>query len=207
MEDLDTIKEFLIESNENLSRLDQEIVELEKDPGNRELVASIFRTIHTIKGTCGFLGFDKLTGVTHLGESILSQVREGKRKATNNLISIILEAVDAIKEMLDVIERTSTEGDNWYEELKARLTGFAEADEQREGLYVAKKSQPKAPITAAAHEGTEQEVRRAPQPEVDLDSDTSILLKLAMAQGWWPRCRQPPMPSCRQPKSPWKKKT
>jgi chemotaxis protein histidine kinase CheA len=64
MEDLDAIREFLIESNENLTRLDQEIVELEKNPGNRELVARVFRTIHTIKGTCGFLGYEKLTGVT-----------------------------------------------------------------------------------------------------------------------------------------------
>jgi two-component system chemotaxis sensor kinase CheA len=185
MEDLDTIKEFLIESNENLGRLDQEIVELEKDPTNRDLVASIFRTIHTIKGTCGFLGFDKLTGVTHLAESILSQVREGKRKATNQLISIVLEAVDAIREILEVIERTNVEGDNWYDELKGRLNSFAEADEQTEGLYVAKRSQAK-PSTEAAAGGSEKEARPAPQPESDIDLDTSILLKLAMRQGFAP---------------------
>ena len=140
MDDFDTIKEFLIESNENLGRLDQEIVELEKDPGNRALLASIFRTIHTIKGTCGFLGFDKLTGVTHSAENILSQVREGKRKATNNLISIILESVDATKELLEIIEHTSGEGDNAYEELKARLEAFSEADETTEAAFVARKS-------------------------------------------------------------------
>jgi two-component system, chemotaxis family, sensor kinase CheA len=140
MEDLDIIKEFLIESNENLGRLDQEIVELEKDPANHELVASIFRTIHTIKGTCGFLGFDKLTGITHSGENILSQVREGKRKATGHLISIILQAVDATKEILEVIERTGGEGDNAFLELKERLEAFAAADEQTEAAYVGKKS-------------------------------------------------------------------
>jgi len=182
MDDLDTIKEFLIESNENLGRLDQEIVELEKDPANRDLVASIFRTIHTIKGTCGFLGFDKLTGVTHLGESILSQVREGKRKVTNDLISIVLETVDAIREILEVIERTNVEGDNWYEELKGRLNSFAEADERTEGLYVAR-SKGKAPVEAAAAGGSEKEARPVPQPETDIDLDTSILLKLAMQQG------------------------
>ena len=128
MEDFDTIREFLIESNENLGRLDQEIVELEKNPTNRELVASIFRTIHTIKGTCGFLGFDKLTGVTHSAENILSQVRDGKRRATNSLISIILESVDATKEILEVIERTAAEGENAYEELKERLHAFSEGN-------------------------------------------------------------------------------
>lgn len=152
MEDFDTIREFLIESNENLGRLDQEIVELEKDPTNRELVASIFRTIHTIKGTCGFLGFDKLTGVTHSAENILSQVRDGKRRATNDLISIILESVDATKEILDVIERTSGEGENAYEELKGRLHAFSEAAEDTESQYVKAKTSREAPAPAAGSE-------------------------------------------------------
>ncbi len=145
MEDFDTIREFLIESNENLGRLDQEIVELEKDPGNSELVASIFRTIHTIKGTCGFLGFDKLTGVTHSAENILSQVRDGKRRATNDLISIILEAVDATKEILEVIERTSGEGENAFEELKERLHAFSEANEETEGKLCARENEASSP--------------------------------------------------------------
>jgi two-component system, chemotaxis family, sensor kinase CheA len=59
------IKDFLQESGENLDRLDQEFVKLEKEPSNLELLKSIFRTIHTIKGTCGFLGFTKLEALTH----------------------------------------------------------------------------------------------------------------------------------------------
>jgi two-component system chemotaxis sensor kinase CheA len=192
MEDLDLIREFLIESNENLGRLDQEIVELEKDPGNRELVASIFRTIHTIKGTCGFLGFDKLTGVTHSAETILSQLREGKRKATNSLISIILEAVDATKEILDVIERTAVEGENAYEELKQRLHAFSEAEEQTESQYVkqkgpsALKSEVSASMAAAGQPAQSNEPPRSDAPAAELrssqtdseiDLDTSILMK------------------------------
>src|SRR5258707_11104763 len=65
MEDQDIIREFLIESGENLNRLDQEIVELERRPQDADLLASIFRTFHTIKGTCGFLGFGTLEAVTH----------------------------------------------------------------------------------------------------------------------------------------------
>ena len=61
----DLIKEFSQESGENLDRLDQDFVKLESDPGDRELLKSIFRTIHTIKGTCGFLGFTKLEALTH----------------------------------------------------------------------------------------------------------------------------------------------
>ena len=58
------VKEFLVESYENLDRLDRDLVTLEKDPQNRDGLASIFRTIHTIKGTCGFFGFNKLQAVT-----------------------------------------------------------------------------------------------------------------------------------------------
>ncbi len=61
----DIVKDFLIESRENLDRLDQELVSLESDPGAKNLLASIFRTIHTIKGSCGFLGFAQLEKVAH----------------------------------------------------------------------------------------------------------------------------------------------
>ena len=77
MQDLDVIREFLVESHENLSRLDQELVELEKRPKDAALLASIFRTIHTIKGTCGFLGFQRLGALAHISESILSELRDG----------------------------------------------------------------------------------------------------------------------------------
>ena len=65
MEDREIVTEFLIESSENLSRLDREMVELEKRPDDAGLLASAFRTIHTIKGTCGFLGFTALEAITH----------------------------------------------------------------------------------------------------------------------------------------------
>ena len=63
----DIVKDFLVESNENLDQLDRDLVTLEKDPTAREVLASIFRTIHTIKGTSGFLGFSRLGSVTHVG--------------------------------------------------------------------------------------------------------------------------------------------
>jgi two-component system, chemotaxis family, sensor kinase CheA len=78
MEDMDEIvQEFLVESHENLDQLDRDLVALEQQPGSRELLASIFRTIHTIKGTSGFLAFPKLESVTHAGESLLARLRDG----------------------------------------------------------------------------------------------------------------------------------
>jgi HPt (histidine-containing phosphotransfer) domain-containing protein len=70
------VREFLVESAENLDLLDRELVRLEKDPRNRDTLASVFRTIHTIKGTCGFLGFTKLESVAHVGENLLSKLRD-----------------------------------------------------------------------------------------------------------------------------------
>lgn len=100
----DITREFLIESTENLSRLDQEIVQLEQNPGQAELLASIFRTMHTIKGTSGMLGFVAVEGIAHLAESLLSQMRSGARVLSPELASLILRAVDAIKEELAAIE-------------------------------------------------------------------------------------------------------
>src|SRR6202030_4876547 len=77
MQDQDVIREFLVESHENLSRLDRELVELEKTPKDAAMLASIFRTIHTIKGTCGFLAFSTLERIAHQAENLLSQLRDG----------------------------------------------------------------------------------------------------------------------------------
>jgi two-component system chemotaxis sensor kinase CheA len=121
MQDQDVIREFLVESHENLSRLDQELVELEKHPRDAALLASIFRTFHTIKGTCGFLAFSTLEKITHQAESLLSQLRDGQRELNPALVSIILETVDASRKVLASIEASGEEGPNQFEDLTQRL--------------------------------------------------------------------------------------
>jgi len=105
----DLLRDFLTESNENLTRLDGEIVALEQNPGEPELLASIFRTIHTIKGTCGFLGLGRLEAVAHSGESVLGRLRDGDLKVSQEIISDVLAAVDVIKGILAGLERTGEE--------------------------------------------------------------------------------------------------
>ncbi len=121
MEDQDAIREFLVESHENLSRLDTELVELEKRPKDAALLASIFRTFHTIKGTCGFLAFSTLEAITHQAETLLSQLRDGKRELTPSLVSQILETVDATRKVLASIEASGEEGPDRFEDLTERL--------------------------------------------------------------------------------------
>ena len=106
----DVIKEFLVESYENLDRLDRDFVELEKNP-SKETLGSIFRAIHTIKGTCGFLGFSKLESVTHVGESLLSMLRDGELEVDPLITDALLAMVDAVREMLTGIENGGSEGE------------------------------------------------------------------------------------------------
>ena len=120
MED-DVVHEFLVESEENLTRLDREIVILEQQPGDASLLAGIFRTFHTIKGTCGFLGFPILEKLTHQAENLLSDLRSGLIPATPPVISLILEAVDGIRNILRGIGETGKEPSFDYTELIRRL--------------------------------------------------------------------------------------
>ncbi len=126
MQDQEVIREFLVESHENLSRLDQELVQLEKYPKDSSLLDSIFRTIHTIKGTCGFLAFSMLERVTHQAETLLSQLRDGQRDLTPALVSLILETVDATRTVLASIEATGEEGPDAFKDLTDRLRNAAQ---------------------------------------------------------------------------------
>lgn len=121
MSDDEIVREFLVESHENLDRLDQELILLEKDPANAQILAGIFRTIHTIKGTCGFLGFSKLEGIAHAGENLLSKLREGHLAFTPQCATVLLATVDAIRQILASIESSGEEGARDDRELIARL--------------------------------------------------------------------------------------
>ncbi|MDH5762578.1 MAG: chemotaxis protein CheA [Nitrospinota bacterium] len=131
------ISEFLTESYENLDQLDQDLVDLEANPEEKSLLASIFRTIHTIKGTCGFLGFTKLESIAHVGENLLSKLRDGELAMTQDIANSLLTMVDAVREILSNIESDRSEGDIDYSDLVELMTylqsgGNPEPDEEME---------------------------------------------------------------------------
>ena len=112
MEDIDEIvREFLVESYENLDQLDSDLVALEESPGSRPLLSSIFRTIHTIKGTSGFLAFGRLERVTHVGENLLVELRDGKRSMDEPTTTVLLRLMDTVREILAHIDVDGSEGD------------------------------------------------------------------------------------------------
>ncbi len=132
MSDTDAIvREFLIESNENLDQMDQDLVELEKNPADKRLLANIFRAIHTIKGTCGFLGYAKLESIAHVGENLLSKLRDGDLAYSHNIASALLETVDAVRQILSCIDSDRDEGEVDYSSLVERLTQVQEEEAGR----------------------------------------------------------------------------
>ncbi|MCB0310385.1 MAG: chemotaxis protein CheW [Bdellovibrionales bacterium] len=115
------LREFLVESVESLDRLDQDFVALEQDPSDKDKLNSIFRSIHTIKGTCGFLNLSKLESLTHIGETLLDSLRAGRRVYDSESASRLLEMVDAVRAMLQAIEANGEEGPEEYLDLKNAL--------------------------------------------------------------------------------------
>src|SRR3954452_23803757 len=94
------VREFLLETQENLAQLDLDLVTLEKDPRESETLARVFRTLHTVKGTAGFLGLPKLQAVAHAGENLLSRLRDGELLFNPEIASALLGVVDAVRQML-----------------------------------------------------------------------------------------------------------
>lgn len=152
------LNEFLVESYEGLDQLDRDILELEQNGGSTETIGRVFRCIHTIKGTCGFLGFGTLESVTHVGENLLSRVREGTIKVTPELTSVLLRLNDAVRGMLQRIEEQGNEGNEDYSALIDTLAALSDG----QSVAVA------PPIVEAPP--TESETRAALDAAAGLDS-------------------------------------
>src|SRR3984957_16394790 len=114
-------REFLIESQEGLDRMERCLTELEERPEDGDLLAEIFRAVHTIKGTTGFLGFSRLESLAHAGENLLGLLRDGKLLANEEIISGLLALLDILREILGAIEGTGEEGQGDDATMIARL--------------------------------------------------------------------------------------
>jgi two-component system chemotaxis sensor kinase CheA len=146
MNDDDIVKEFLVESHENLDQLDQLLVELEENPTSRDRLASIFRTIHTIKGTSGFLAFGRLEAIAHVGENMLSKLRDGELALDQARTDALLAMVDAIRRLLASIEASGAEHDEDFSPLVERITFLTDGRKTKAPPSVAAP----APVAAVA---------------------------------------------------------
>ena len=146
----DLLSEFLTETNENLSVLDVELVRLEQNPNNPELLSNIFRLVHTIKGTCGFLGLPRLEKVAHASENVLGKFRDGELTINPEAVSLILQALDTIKSLLAVLEATEAEPPGDDLPLIERLNLCAEGKLGGPSPAAAAPPPPTAPAVAAS---------------------------------------------------------
>ena len=121
------VAEFLVESYESLDRLDRDLLALERDPHARDVLASIFRTMHTIKGTCGFLGFVKLERIAHAAETLLSGLRDGSMSITPQTAGVLLATGDVLRLILRQIEASGTDGEDDHDALVEELGRLREA--------------------------------------------------------------------------------
>ncbi|MEQ5775214.1 MULTISPECIES: chemotaxis protein CheW [unclassified Thalassospira] len=171
----DLLSEFLTETSESLSTLDVELVKLEQNPNDPDILSNIFRLVHTIKGTCGFLGLPRLEAVAHAGENVLGKIRDGELIVTPDAVTLVLESIDTIKYLLSELETNETEPEGNDADLIARLNHFADTGT----LPAAGAAMPKAAASTPP-----------PRPEIFLSPETE------------PEVTPEPEPEPEEPKAP-----
>jgi two-component system chemotaxis sensor kinase CheA len=122
----DLLREFVTETNESLNVVDVELVRFEQDPANASIINNVFRLVHTIKGTCGFLGLPRLEALAHAAEALMGRFRDGV-PATSDAVTLILATIDRIKQILDALEHEQREPAGGDDDLITGLTHMAEA--------------------------------------------------------------------------------
>src|SRR5580704_12282941 len=141
----DLLREFLTETNESLDTVDNQLVRFEQDPNNAKILDNIFRLVHTIKGTCGFLGLPRLEALAHAAETLMGKFRDGM-PVTGQAVTLILTTIDRIKDILGQLEATEAEPDGADQDLIDELQAMVE----RGMAAMSASAPPIAPPAAAA---------------------------------------------------------
>src|SRR6202051_2153025 len=163
----DLLREFLTETSESLDTVDNQLVKFEQEPNNAKILDNIFRLVHTIKGTCGFLGLPRLEALAHAGETLMGKFRDGM-PVTAEAVTLILRSIDRIKEILSGLEATEAEPDGSDQDLIVKLQEMVE----RGMAAIAPQVAPASPVKPAVEQGTlvPQILERQLRPgEVSLD--------------------------------------
>src|SRR5688572_2971754 len=162
----DLLREFLTETNESLDTVDIELVRFEQEPNNAKILDNIFRLVHTIKGTCGFLGLPRLEALAHAAETLMGKFRDGM-PVTGEAVTLILSTIDRLKEVLGGLEQNEAEPEGEDKDLIGELERMAMA-----GTVSAAKAEPKVEAKKPETKGeiVSQTLERALRPgEVSLD--------------------------------------
>jgi two-component system, chemotaxis family, sensor kinase CheA len=167
----DLLREFLTETSESLDTVDNQLVRFEQDPNNAKILDNIFRLVHTIKGTCGFLGLPRLEALAHAAETLMGKFRDGM-PVTAEAVTLILRSIDRIKEILAGLEATQAEPDGNDQDLIVQLHRMVELGMQAMSASASPIAPASAPAAPAIEQGTlvPQTLERPLRPgEVSLD--------------------------------------
>ena len=145
--DPELFADFIIEAKEHLETIEPNLLELEKAPDNLSLLNEIFRPMHSLKGASGFLGLNLMNGLAHKAENILDELRKGTMAVTSEIMDTILAATDALRQMIDNLEATNTEGDVDTSAIIATLDAIM-AGETPAAPLTAKEAAPAAPVAS-----------------------------------------------------------
>lgn len=159
----DLLNDFITETNESLEVLDTELVKFEQEPGDTEILGNIFRLMHTIKGTCGFLGLPRLESVAHAGENVLGTFREGEIEVTPAAVTSILSCIDRIREVLAGIEENGAELEGDDSELIGVLNAMAAGEVSDSVMDGAENSGSESGHDAAAGQSSDDAMPTADQ--------------------------------------------
>ncbi|HEX7768095.1 MAG TPA: chemotaxis protein CheA [Nitrospira sp.] len=154
------LNDFLTETTEMIDGLDQKFVELETQPDNKDLLNEIFRAMHSMKGSAGFLGFTHLVDITHRAESILNKLRQGEMAVAPEIITVILETVDTVKVIMAAIRSSGTDISIPVETMSQKLDDILAG---KLGQPAAAPSAPAAPAVASAQESVKPVSSPPPQ--------------------------------------------
>src|SRR5471030_2810320 len=167
----DLLREFLTETSESLDTVDNQLVRFEQEPNNAKILDNIFRLVHTIKGTCGFLGLPRLEALAHAAETLMGKFRDGM-PVTSDAVSLILASIDRIKEILAGLEATEAEPEGSDQDLIVKLQEMVERGMAAMSASAAVAAASAAPAKPAVEQGTlvPQILERQLRPgEVSLD--------------------------------------
>jgi two-component system chemotaxis sensor kinase CheA len=152
------LNDFLTETTEMIDGLDQKFVELETQPDNKDLLNEIFRAMHSMKGSAGFLGFTHLVDITHRAESILNKLRQGEMAVAPEIITVILETVDTVKVIMTEIRSSGTDTKIPVEAMSLKL------DDILAGKLGQPAAAPSAPAASPVASAPEPAKAAAPPP-------------------------------------------
>src|SRR5271168_3999181 len=154
----DLLREFLTETSESLDTVDNQLVRFEQEPNNAKILDNIFRLVHTIKGTCGFLGLPRLEALAHAAETLMGKFRDGL-PVTGEAVTLILTTIDRIKDILGKLEATESEPEGVDQDLIDELQEMAER-----GMAAMAASAASPMAAEAAAPAPAPEVRAEPAP-------------------------------------------